>query len=355
MVRRLQVFRLVLPVALALALLVGLALGAFGGGGGTLLLPVLLYVLSMGMHEAVPSSLVVIGLTSLLALIPPARSGHVNWRIGALFGLASVVTAFTAGRLAHLIPGWTLSLGFALVLVTTAIATRVRGRSDGLAEASSVGGVATTEPDQDRALASSHAPTRNHPIYVALAGGVVGVLTGLLGVGGGFLAVPALIMFAGLELPVAIGTSLLVIVLNSAAAAMGHAASHPLDIPLLMMLSVAAIVGSLAGQALTRRLETDTLQSIFADFVAAMAIFMLVQELGRLLLAATALRSYLRDMPTWSATELALLAAGLGIAGFVALRVHERWASARRVTPRRALPRRSTPPSLSADRAVVRV
>lgn len=253
-----------LLVALLLSTLVGGSLGLLGGGGSILTTPILLYVVGMGSHEAIATSLLVVGGTSLVALLPHARGGRVRWRTGALFGVTSMAGAYTAGRFAHLLPGTVLILAFGGMMVVTAAAMMRKGRAPQRAEATA---------------ASAEAP--RSMAKIVLDGLIVGGVTGLVGAGGGFLVVPALVILGGLPMREAVGTSLLVITLKSFAALAGHLGATPIDFGLATLITGAAIVGSLGGSSFAGRVRQDVLRRGFAWFVVVMAVFLLSQEVPR--------------------------------------------------------------------------
>lgn len=251
-----------LVAGLALAILIGVSLGLLGGGGSILTVPILVYVLGQGTHEAIATSLLVVGATSVAALIPHARGGRVRWKTGLLFGATSMVGAYGAGRIAHYVPGVVLLLAFGAMMLVTAIAM-MRGKK---------------EP----AAAASHAPTDKLPIFkIVLEGLAVGAVTGLVGAGGGFLVVPALVLLGGLGMREAVGTSLLVIAMKSSAALAGYLGSTQIDFALAGMVTTAAIIGSVGGAAIAGRVRQDVLRRGFAWFVVVMAVFLLSQEIPR--------------------------------------------------------------------------
>jgi uncharacterized membrane protein YfcA len=246
-------------LALALATLVGVSLGLLGGGGSILAVPILRYALGLEAHRAIALSLLVVGSTSVAAVIPHAMRGRVRFRTGFLFGLTAMLGAFVAGRLAHFIPASVLLLALALVMVATALAM-LRAPA---------------------AMPSVVAATRAElPILKVLVQGMfVGALTGLVGAGGGFVIVPALVLLGGLPIELAVGTSLVVIAMNSFAAFAGVAATVPIDGKIAGSLSAAAVVGSIGGSLLAHRVQPATLRAAFGWLVIAMAIFILGQEL----------------------------------------------------------------------------
>lgn len=275
-------------IVVALAVLVGLSLGLLGGGGSILTLPLLVYVAGMETKEAIATSLLVVGVTSAVAVISHARAGRVQWRTGLLFGAAGMVGAYAGGRLAEFVPGAVLLGAFALMMIATAIAM-LRGRRGG-----------ATRSAHDRIPVGR----------VLLDGVVVGLVTGIVGAGGGFLVVPALTLLGGLSMPVAVGTSLLVIAMKSAAGLGGYLASVSIDWGLAAMVTAAAVVGSLIGGRLTSRISPDSLRRAFGWFVLVMAAFILVQELPE---------SFWSPLPLLAkvGVSLAIAAAilGLGAAG----------------------------------------
>ena len=177
-----------IALTIALAVLVGVTLGLLGGGGSILTVPLLAYVAGMDAKQAIATSLLVVGVTSAVGAVSHARAGHVQWRAGLVFGAAGMAGAYAGGLLARFIPGTVLLIGFAAMMIAAAIAM-LRGRKN------------TGTGDQPDAL-----PV----IKIVLEGLVVGLVTGLVGAGGGFLVVPALALLGGLPMPIAVGTSLVV-------------------------------------------------------------------------------------------------------------------------------------------------
>lgn len=247
---------MLIALTVALALVVGLALGLLGGGGSILMVPLLVYVAGMDAKEAIAASLVVVGVTAAVSVIGHARAGRVRWRTGLLFGVAGMAGAFAGGFLGGQLPGQLLLVAFALMMVATAVAM-IRGRRN-----------------IDPAKAHAEVPVGR----VLLDGVVVGLVTGLVGAGGGFLVVPALALLGGLPMGVAVGTSLLVIAMKSFAGLAGYLASVPIDWALVGAVTVAAVAGSLLGARLVDRIPADALRTGFGWFVLAMGAFVLIQQ-----------------------------------------------------------------------------
>jgi len=240
-----------------LATLVGLVLGLLGGGGSILAVPVLAYGADLPAKEAIATSLIVVGTTALFALIPHARRGHVQWRAGALFSATAMAGAYLGGLVANWFSGTTLLLLFAAMMVVTALAM-FRSRDELVAK-------------------------KNRPLPVGLVvaeGLVVGAATGLVGAGGGFLVVPALVLLSGMEMHKAVGTSLMVIALKSFAAFAGHAAHVSIDLQLALVVTVAAVAGSIGGAAFAKHVPAQMLRKIFAGFVLVMAGYVVEREAG---------------------------------------------------------------------------
>ncbi|WP_417235708.1 sulfite exporter TauE/SafE family protein [Arthrobacter sp.] len=245
-----------LILVLALSVVVGLTLGLLGGGGSILMVPLLTYVAGMDAKEAIATSLFVVGVTSLASLIPHARNGNVRWGTGAIFGAAGMAGAFLGGLLGGKLPATVLMIAFALMMLATAGAM-VRGRKK-----------------------REGAEVKKLPLpRIVLDGLLVGLATGLVGAGGGFLVVPALALLAGLSMPLAVGTSLLVIAMKSFAGLAGYLNSTAIDWPLTLAVTAAAIIGSLVGARLTSKIPEQKLRRGFGYFVLAMGVFVLAQEL----------------------------------------------------------------------------
>lgn len=245
-----------LALALALSVLIGVALGLLGGGGSILTTPILIYALGVETKPAIATSLIVVGVTSLASVVQHHRAGNVDWRTGLVFGGAGMVGAYAGGYVAEWFPEQVLLGLFALMMLATA-AAMFRGRKAPPAGA-------------------QHAPQALWKIVAE--GVVVGVVTGLVGAGGGFLVVPALALLGGLPMQKAVGTSLLVIALKSFAGFAGHATHVEVDYGLAALVSGAAVVGSFAGTALADRVPPEALRRGFAGFVLVMGCFVLFQQ-----------------------------------------------------------------------------
>ena len=242
---------------MCLAVLIGLSLGILGGGGSILTVPIFVYVLRYGVRESIAMSLVVVGLTSAVGAVGHWRAGNTNLRAAAVFTPVAMVGTFFGARLAlHVSESVQLSL-FAIIMLAAAVFMFTGARSIA---------VRMAEDGQGRGVG-----------MVAVVGTVVGVLTGLLGVGGGFLIVPALVLLAALPMKQAVGTSLIVIALNCASGVAGYLGRVPLDWVLLGEFSLIAFLGVGLGTWLVRFISQDQLRRGFAVFLVVMGIFVLVK------------------------------------------------------------------------------
>jgi uncharacterized membrane protein YfcA len=245
-----------IALAVSLAVLVGVSLGLLGGGGSILTVPLLAYVAGLDAKQAIATSLLVVGVTSAVGAVSHARAGRVQWRTGLIFGLAGMAGAYAGGVLARFIPGAMLLIGFAVIMIATAVAM-LRGRGNGSAG------------ERQRTL----------PVISIVAEGLaVGLVTGLLGAGGGFLIVPALALLGGLPMPIAVGTSLVVIAMNSFAGLAGHLTSVQIDWRLAAVVTTAALVGALIGARLTARVNPEALRKAFGWVVLTMSSVILAEE-----------------------------------------------------------------------------
>lgn len=243
-----------LVLALVAGTVVGLALGGLGGGGSVLAVPALTYLIGMPAADAITASLIIVTVTSVTSLAQHARDGNVAWRTGLLFASAGIVPAMLTGLAAGRLPQALLTLAFA-----------------GIAGAAAL-----------RMLRGPAAPVAGEvrPAKAGAAGAGLGAVTGLLGVGGGFLAVPALVRVLNLPMRRAVGTSLLVITINSIAALGARAGTGMhLDWAVIAPFTAAAILGAWDGKRYAQRLSGTTLQRLFAGVLLAVAAFMLVDAL----------------------------------------------------------------------------
>ena len=253
-------------LTLTLAMVIGLLLGLLGGGGSILTVPMLVYVLHVEPKTAITTSFVVVGISSVIALIPHARRNSVCWKSGVLFGLTGMAGAFSGGRLAAQFSGDVLMALFGLVSLIAGILMLGRAK-----------------PSPNLVLADE--PIRVCPLKVPLMrvlfdGFFVGALTGVVGVGGGFLIVPALALLVGLPMQGAVGTSLLVIVMNALAGLSGYSQHATLDLELTGLVAAGAITGSAVGAWCSALVKPGLLRRLFGIMVVLVAAYVLSQALS---------------------------------------------------------------------------
>jgi uncharacterized membrane protein YfcA len=247
----------VVALGLILSLAIGVSLGLLGGGGSILTVPVLHYAFGMEAHAAITTSLLVVGATSAVTMLRFARIGRVRWRIGLAFGSASMFAAFAGGRIGAQLPGTALIIGFAALMLVAGGAMIRRARSP---------------------LAEIEGVEMSLPRVMAIGVGV-GLLTGILGAGGGFVIVPALTLLGGLAIVDAIGTSLLVIAMNSFAGLLGNITHAHVDMRLALIVTGIAIGGSFLGTLIASRMHPRHLGHAFGIFVVAVGAAILAREL----------------------------------------------------------------------------
>jgi len=283
-------------LAVGFGLLIGLSLGALGGGGSILTVPVLVYAIGQSAQDATTGSLVIVGITSAVAAAGHARSGRVRWGAGVALGATGVVASLAGTRLnAHVAPN-VLLVCFAVLMIVAAGAmlakTMVPARpSEATADAeaaqlrrpAAVGasGSGSRALHAGAASGTAHAPHGRGRAAVALkvllAGLVVGFLTGFLGVGGGFVIVPALVLSLRYDMPTAVGTSLLVISLNSVVALLARGGHESFSWSVIVPFTLAAIAGSTGGKRVADRVSGAGLTRAFAFLLLTVAAYVLLQ------------------------------------------------------------------------------
>lgn len=248
--------------ALVLGLVVGALLGMVGGGGSILAVPALVYGVGLPLSEAIPTSLIVVGAASAVAVLPRLRRG-VNWRLAAIVGAAGVATAYLGTMVNRLLDQQILLVAFAVIMVVAGVRMFLKTKSAGGPCALPDGGI-NWRSCLPRALAT---------------GAVVGFLTGLLGVGGGFLIVPALTLVLGLPMSVTVGTSLVIIVINSIAGFTAHLGDVQIDWAVTGAFAASAMVASLVAGRLVRGLSDVILKRGFAVLVLLVAVYVAIKAI----------------------------------------------------------------------------
>jgi len=251
-----------------LAIGIGMAVGLFGGGGSILTTPMLVYIADFEAKPAIAASAVLVAITSAIGLIQYARARQVQWRTGLIFGAAGVTGALLAGQVGQRLPGELVLVLLGIMMVITAIAM-IRGRKQ-------------VEGEAHEGL----------PLFrILLDGFLVGIATGLVGAGGGFLVVPALVLLGGLPMQMAVGTSLLVVMMKAIATFIsyrikffgedGFATVNPetsFDWGVTLLVVGFAIIGVLIGVRLSGRIHPDRLRKAFGWFVLIVGSFTLIDK-----------------------------------------------------------------------------
>ncbi len=244
---------------LILGFAIGLSLGFLGGGGSILTVPALVYIVGQSPQAAVTASLLIVGANSAIGAFFHRTQGTQNWRVALLFGGSGMLTAYFAAGLSKLLPSTVLMILFAtLMMVVGAF-------------------MIFSKPP-----ANQNQGGRGWLITV-VSGAAIGVLTGFLGVGGGFLIVPALVMLVGLPIRQSVGTSLIIIAMNSLAGLLGHLNGMSMDLTVVSLFVVAGLAGSLLGARLAKVTKPEQLRTSFATFVILLAVFLLYDNLRKFL------------------------------------------------------------------------
>jgi hypothetical protein len=266
-----------LVAALALGLVVGAVVGGLGGGGGVLAVPALVHVLGQDARDATTSSVVIVGITAAAGALARARGGGIDWRTGTALGAVGIPASFLGTLLNRHVAQPVLLLAFAALTLVAATAMLLDSRSphepgDGPA----TGGRGSALGTRRR---TGRAQLLRTLVAIVLCGAAVGFLTGFLGVGGGFLVVPALVIALRMPMGLAIGTSLVVIVLNSVSAFASRLGDLHLDWHVIVPFTVAAVAGTLVGRRVADRLSGAVLTRAFAALLVAVGLFVGVQSL----------------------------------------------------------------------------
>lgn len=248
-------------IGFALAALVGLSLGILGGGGSILTVPIFVYVLGFEPKLAIAMSLPVIGTASAVGALARLRDGSIDIRTGLTFGVIAMIGSFAGARLAVLFTG-SMQLFLLGIVMLAAAGSMFRS-------ASSTPTVPDPAPAAGRRIAFG---------LLALVALGVGIMTGLVGIGGGFLVVPALVLFAKVPMKTAVGTSLMVIAMNSAAGLAGYLGQLTIPWTFVGGFTAITVLGILAGTYFVRFISPKTLKQSFALFLLLMGGFVLYQN-----------------------------------------------------------------------------
>jgi uncharacterized membrane protein YfcA len=253
--------------------LVGFALGMTGGGGSLLAVPLLIYGLSIAPREAFGVSLAAVGATALIGVIPRIRAGQVELGTGVLFAIAGMLGAPLGTWVAGMIPETVLLVLFSILMLV--VAGRLWSKSSQKASSSDV----ACETNDSRSTCQRTSDGRLRlsskcAMLLGLVGLTAGFLSGMFGVGGGFVIVPALVLFSGMPIHKAVATSLLVIVLVSVSGVASHfAAGRGISLEITGLFVLGGVVGMSLGRVVSERLPAAILQRVFASGIVAVALF----------------------------------------------------------------------------------
>jgi uncharacterized membrane protein YfcA len=276
-------------IAVAVGVLIGVSLGALGGGGSILTVPALVYLMGMDTRAATTGSLIIVGITAAFGMLAHRHDGRVRVGQGVVFGLLGAAGAVVGTRFSLAVPPDVLLAGFSLLMlaVATIMLTRRRVPAGG-------GGPATDEQVPFDVPIISFRPqfvcACPRAAKVVVAAVLVGLMTGFFGVGGGFLVVPALVLALDFPMPVAVGTSLLIIAINSATSLLARAGTLmgtdggiDIDWTVIAVFTGSAMLGSLLGARIAARTRPQVLQAAFAGLIIAVGLYTAARSIPALL------------------------------------------------------------------------
>ncbi len=261
-------------IGVALLFVMGITLGLLGGGGSILAVPILAYVVGLPPKESIALSLLIVGTTAFGGAFQHYRKGSVEVKIGLIFGVFAMVGSYLGGFAAKFVSGTLLLVLFALMMFAASIAMlrNKKGQKPNLSSA-------VTKPQSALAnVVTAKASSSPKILFIALEGFGVGGFTGLVGAGGGFLVVPALVLLGGLPMHKAVGTSLLVIGMKSASAFVGYLQHTEIHWMLALFGTIAAVGGSFVGSIFSHKIPQQTLRKVFGWFILVMGIVILIKE-----------------------------------------------------------------------------
>jgi uncharacterized protein len=253
-----------MALILALSLVIGLLLGLLGGGGSILLVPMLVYIQHVEPKVAVVTTFIIVGTTSFIAILPHARRESVCWQSGILFGLSGMLGAYFSAHQAAQFSATVLMVLFGVVCLFTGMMMLLEKKSS---------------PQRLGTSLAQKCPLKLPLLRLLFDGALVGAFTGLVGVGGGFLIVPALTMLVGLSMQGAVGTSLLVILMNASAGLLGYSQHVDIDWQLTAVVTVGTICGSVLGAWWSGYVSPKMLRKFFGVMVIAIGGYVVKQSI----------------------------------------------------------------------------
>lgn len=250
----------------------GIVLGLLGSGGSIIAVPALLYLLHVEPKQAIAMSLGIVAITATIAAFDNWRRGNVDIRVAAVFGLFGVAGTFGGTRLGVHTPV-ALQLGLFAMVMLAAAWRMLKTKKQLLRQPAQLAGAGGPSID----IAESE-NLKAHLGQIALLGIGVGALTGLVGVGGGFLIVPALVLLSGIPMKTAIGTSLAIVAANSSTGFAGYMGVVPVDWMMMVSFTAVTVAGSFAGTRLAHRVSQETLKRSFGVFLVFVASYILLKS-----------------------------------------------------------------------------
>ena len=253
----------------SLSAIVGVVVGLLGAGGSIMTTPLFLYVEDMPPLEAISSSLLVVAAASSLALFRHGMRGHIQWRVGIIFGVSGMFSGFLGGQVGAHLPEKVLLFAFSIIMAITGFAM-IRRRKNSVARS----------------------PFKPKTYRLIFDGALVGFVTGIVGAGGGFMVVPALVLFGGLAIKDAIATSLLVVIMKCFGNFAGFALKFndgslvslntkiSFDFKVILLAILGASIGSIIGSIFSTKVKSEKLSIVFGWFVILIASFILIENLG---------------------------------------------------------------------------
>jgi len=269
------------------AILMGLSLGLIGGGGSILTVPILVYLFQVDAVLATAYSLFIVGLTSLVGSVSHMRLGNIHWRTAIVFGIPSIISVFlTRSYVVPMIPDPIFTFGESVNGGAAFVLTKSVGLLLLFAMIMVMAAYSMIKPAKKEVVSAVNpfvagldAPAFNYPLILA-EGAIVGLVTGLVGAGGGFLIIPALVLLAKLPMKKAVGTSLMIIAAKSLIGFVGDmSGDEVIDWNFLAVFSAIAVVGILLGSWLSKRIPGEKLKPAFGWFVLVMGTYIIIKEL----------------------------------------------------------------------------